>query len=170
MLVLGHCTECSKWVISGKILTSSLLMLEDTNVAAWVKLLVMCVMCKYCHWGGYTVLCHIALGFASVFRGLLFKGMWHKKASGGHCSGSRVILPPSGTPWLYLSSLQSTSWWLMYISPQTHQCCTSKSFSRQRITSCSQMWFPPLFVKTKYRVANKNRLWRAKLLQPHWVS
>lgn len=72
-LVPGHCTECLKWVIRGKIFLSSLFMVEDANVAAWVKLLVMC---KYCHWGGYAILCHITLGVQVYLEDCCLRAMW----------------------------------------------------------------------------------------------
>ncbi len=130
-------------------------MLEDTNVAAWVKLLVMCVMCKYCHWGGYTVLCHIALGVQVYLGDYCVRAMWQKRVSEGHHCSSRVILPPSGTSWLYRNSLQSTSYGLMYISTQIYQHCAAMSFSKQKITWCCQKWFPPHSVKQSVELQTK---------------
>lgn len=50
-------------------------MLRRTNVAARVKLLTMCVMCKYCHWGACAALVvSYSAGCVDVFKGLLLKG------------------------------------------------------------------------------------------------
>lgn len=38
----------------------------------------MCVMCKYCHWGGYMVLCHKALHVQVYLGDCCMSAMWQK--------------------------------------------------------------------------------------------
>lgn len=132
-------------------------MLEDTNVAAWVKLLVMCVMYKYCHRGGYTLLCHIAPGVQVYLGDYCVRAMWQKRVSEGDHRSSRVILPPSGTPWLY---------GLTDISLQIYQSFPATSLSKQKITLCCQFFFfVSFFCETKRKVANQNQLGHSKWFQ-----